>query len=153
MASRFEVVCAFLRELRCSPATLPRFNNPTHPNRPPRGQPYDPDICFHLECSLTGKRYSAGEIHGLSEAGRPLLVGYDLKAMAAQVLKAPTAASQTPGLGHYASLLPVAKAENRISLGEVVTPLIPLERTIAQLGAQPGTAIVKDEGRLPTKLR
>ncbi|RFB79526.1 threonine synthase [Methylovirgula sp. 4M-Z18] len=104
----------------------------------------------HLECSLTGKRYPAGEIHGLSEAGRPLLVRYDLKTMAAQVSRESIAASQTPGLWRYASLLPVTKAENRISLGEVVTPLIPLERTIAQLGAKPGKVLVKDEGRLPT---
>ena len=28
----------------------------------------------HLECSITGKEYEANKIHGLSEAGRPLLV-------------------------------------------------------------------------------
>ena len=35
--------------------------------------------CFvtHLECSLTGKTYSCDEVHGLSEAGKPLLVRYD----------------------------------------------------------------------------
>ena len=32
----------------------------------------------HLECSLTGEQYPAGELHNLSRAGRPLLVRYDL---------------------------------------------------------------------------
>ena len=32
----------------------------------------------HLECSLTGERYPAGELHNLSRAGKPLLVRYDL---------------------------------------------------------------------------
>ena len=34
----------------------------------------------HLECSLTGERYEAGKIYNLSEAGKPLLVRYDLEA-------------------------------------------------------------------------
>jgi threonine synthase len=39
-------------------------------------------LVSHLECSLTGTTYKAGEIDGLSAAGRPLLVRYDLKTMA-----------------------------------------------------------------------
>ena len=31
----------------------------------------------HLECSLTGERYPAGQPHNLSRAGKPLLVRYD----------------------------------------------------------------------------
>lgn len=104
----------------------------------------------HLECSITGKRYEAGEIHGLSEAGRPLLVRYDLEKMASRLSKEDIANSKELGLWRYASMLPVTKAENRISLGEVVTPLIALERSAASLGAKPGKVIVKDEGRLPT---
>ena len=34
----------------------------------------------HLECSLTGERYDAGQVHNLSRAGKPLLVRYDLEA-------------------------------------------------------------------------
>jgi threonine synthase len=104
----------------------------------------------HLECSMTGERYAAGEVHGLSAAGRPLLVRYDLERLGAAVSKADIAASAAPGFWRYAPFLPVANAEHRISLGEVVTPLIPLMRSAAGLGATPGKAIVKDEGRLPT---
>lgn len=35
----------------------------------------------HLECSFTGKTYPADQLHGLSEAGKPLLVRYDLDAL------------------------------------------------------------------------
>jgi threonine synthase len=104
----------------------------------------------HLECSLTGKRYEAGRVHGLSEAGRPLLVRYDLAAMARSLTKEALARSTEPGFWRYAAMLPVTRPQNRVSLGEVITPLIPLDRSAAALGARPGRAIVKDEGRLPT---
>jgi len=41
----------------------------------------------HLECSLTGKTYEAGKVHELSEAGRPLLVRYDLDAIKKNVTR------------------------------------------------------------------
>lgn len=104
----------------------------------------------HLECSLTGKRYEAQQIHGLSESGRPLLVRYDLDALAARVSKRDVEQSAEPGFWRYAPFLPVRDPDNRISLGEVVTPLVALERSAGWLGAKPGRAIVKDEGRLPT---
>ncbi|MEK7265104.1 MAG: threonine synthase [Pseudomonadota bacterium] len=101
----------------------------------------------HLECSITGKRYEAGRVHGLSEAGRPLLVRYDLGALAASVSKE-TLARRTDGFWRYREFLPVARAENRVSLGEVVTPLIRAPRIERRLGG--GEIFVKDEGRLPT---
>jgi|TARA_R110002072_G_scaffold38138_32_gene110624 threonine synthase len=104
----------------------------------------------YLECSMTGKRYDAGVVQGLSEVGRPLLVRYDLERLAAAVRKEDIANSRAAGFWRYAPFLPVTRAENRISLGEVVTPLITLERAAQALGAKPGRAIVKDEGRLPT---
>ena len=99
----------------------------------------------HLECSSTGRRYPAGEVHGLSEAGRPLLVRYDPDAIAA-ALDREELAARPDGFWRYREFLPVARPENRISLGEVTTPLIalfPAERGKGEL-------LVKDEGRLPT---
>lgn len=104
----------------------------------------------HLECSISGKTYEAGKIHGLSDEGRPLLVRYDLEKMGKAVSRSDIENSKEPGFWRYAPMLPVTKAENRVSLGEVVTPLIPLEHSAGLLGAKPGKAIVKDEGRLPT---
>ena len=37
-----------------------------------------PTFVTHLECSLTGERYEADRLHGLSAVGRPILVRYDL---------------------------------------------------------------------------
>lgn len=104
----------------------------------------------HLECSMTGKHYPAGQVHGLSDVGRPLLVRYDLDKMRAEISKEDIAASKANGFWRYAPMLPVTKAESRISLGEVITPLIPLRRSAARLGGKAGNVIVKDEGRLPT---
>lgn len=99
----------------------------------------------HLECSFTGRRYPAGEVHGLSEAGRPLLVRYDLDAIAADVDREDLAA-RPDGFWRYHEFLPVGDPENRVSLGEVTTPLIALSP--AERGK--GEVLVKDEGRLPT---
>ena len=104
----------------------------------------------HLECSMTGQTYPAGQIHGLSEVGRPLLVRYDLEKMKTELTKEDIAASKANGFWRYAPMLPVTKAESRISLGEVMTPLIPLTSSAAGLGGKSGNIIVKDEGRLPT---
>lgn len=104
----------------------------------------------HLECSLTGEVHPAGQVHGLSAAGRPLLVRYDLTRLAAEVTKADIAGSDAPGFWRYAPFLPVDDPAHRVSLGEVMTPLIALDRSAAGLGARPGRVLVKDEGRLPT---
>jgi len=102
----------------------------------------------HLECSYTGERYDAGKIHGLSAAGKPLLVRYALKTLARAITKQELA-QRTGGLWRYKEFLPVAKAENRISLGEVTTPLIRMPHSEKSLGVS-GEIIVKDEGCLPT---
>ena len=104
----------------------------------------------HLECSLTGKTYEAGKVHGLSEAGRPLLVRYDLERMEAELRKEDITQSSANGFWRYAPMLPVTKADSRISLGEVMTPLMPLKASAKSIGGKADNIIVKDEGRLPT---
>jgi threonine synthase len=111
-----------------------------------------PNFVTHLECGLTGERYEAGIIQGLSKAGRPLLVRYDL-AGAAKALTKDMLAARPQTLWRYRELLPVRRPENVVSLGEVVTPLIALPRIAADIapkGQKPGEILVKDEGRLPT---
>ena len=100
----------------------------------------------HLECSMTGETYEADQIHGLSKAGRPLLVRYDLPALAASLSKRALRERRGHGFWRYREFLPVRETKNCISLGEVMTPLIPLDR----LGPSVGKLLVKDEGRLPT---
>jgi threonine synthase len=106
-----------------------------------------PTFVTHLECSLTGERYEADRLHGLSAAGRPILVRYDLagigKALSRETLK-----GREPDLWRYREFLPVRRRQNIVSLGETMTPLISLDRSARELGA--GEILVKDEGRLPT---
>ena len=97
----------------------------------------------HLECSLTGERYPADRLHGLSAAGRPLLVRYDLAA-AGKALSRDELASRPTDLWRWRELLPVRHTASIVSLGEIETPLVPIPRSG---GAK---VLVKDEGRLPT---
>jgi threonine synthase len=99
----------------------------------------------HLECGLEGDRYEADQIHGLSKAGKPLLVKYDLAALGEKVSK-DELASRPPDMWRYREFLPVRKTVNVVSLGECHTPLISLPK----LQAGSGELIIKDEGRLPT---
>jgi threonine synthase len=105
---------------------------------------------LHLECSKTGKIYPADQIQNLSDDGMPLLVRYDLKKIKQELSKDSWCIESAPGFWRYQALLPVSNAASKISLGEVVTPLIPLKESINMLGGKPGNIIVKDEGRLPT---
>ncbi|WP_174291482.1 threonine synthase [Sphingomonas bacterium] len=103
-----------------------------------------PTFVTHLECSITGDRYEADTLHGLSRAGRPLLVRYDLDAVRAHLPKAMLEARATD-LWRWRELLPVRHTNNIVSLGEIETPLIPIPRS-----AGSANVLVKDEGRLPT---
>ena len=87
-----------------------------------------PTFVTHLECSLTGERYEADRLHGLSAAGKPLLVRYDLDGVRATLTKEALAA-RPMDLWRWRELLPVRQTRNIVSLGENATPLIPLPRT------------------------
>ena len=100
----------------------------------------------HLECSATGKTYAADELHGLSDAGKPLLVRYDLEAVAAAWNK-DSLADRPRDMWRYLELLPV-EAHDIVSLGENETPLVALPTLAKRLGG--AEILVKDEGRLPT---
>ncbi|MEE9317544.1 MAG: threonine synthase [Rhodospirillales bacterium] len=101
----------------------------------------------HLECSETGEHYPAGELHGLSKAGAPLIVRYDMDAVARAVTKEALSA-RPPDMWRYREFLPLPPGAKVISLGENMTPLIPVPRTGERLGV--AGLLVKDEGRLPT---
>tara|TARA_R110001599_G_scaffold71376_7_gene199292 strand:- start:5805 stop:7040 length:1236 start_codon:yes stop_codon:yes gene_type:complete len=97
----------------------------------------------HLECSKTGEALPAGTVQNLSPAGAPILVRYDLDAVAGELTKEKLA-SRPADLWRYRELLPVASAANIVSLGEDMTPLVALDNSLGS------NVIVKDEGRLPT---
>ena len=109
-----------------------------------------PSFVTHLECSMTGQRYQADRVHGLSEVGRPILVRYDLDGLGRAITKEALAARRDGGFWRFREFLPLRRGENVVSLGEVTTPLATLPRIAGRLGLGAGEIIVKDEGRLPT---
>jgi threonine synthase len=106
-----------------------------------------PTFVTHLECSATGERYPADELHNLSRAGKPLLVRYDLAGVKKSLSR--KALAQRPhDLWRYRELLPVRRVENIVSLGEAITPIVAMPKLAKKLMA--AEILVKDEGRLPT---
>jgi threonine synthase len=101
----------------------------------------------HLECSMTGERYEADRVHGLSRAGRPLLVRYDLDA-ARGAFTRHALAERPLDMWRYREILPVRSSADIVSLGEAATPIVPLPHSAGRSGAS--NLLVKDEGRLPT---
>jgi threonine synthase len=97
-----------------------------------------------LECSLTGERYPAGQVHGLSRSGRPLLVRYDLDAVG-RAVDPQTLERRPGGFWKYRELLPLTRPESVLDLGEVMTPMLRLRKL-----EDGDELLVKDEGRLPT---
>ena len=98
----------------------------------------------HLECSATGARVPAGELHNLSPAGKPLLVRYDLPAVRAAVHR-DDLQSRPENFWRYREVLPLTEPANMVSLGECMTPILSLDRVEPS-----GRVFMKDESRLPT---
>jgi threonine synthase len=101
----------------------------------------------HLECSRTAASYDADRVQGLSEVGAPLLARYDLEQVRAGVTREEIAA-RPPTLWRYHEVLPVRDPVHVTSLGEGMTPLLPLPSYGASVGI-PGL-LMKDEGLIPT---
>jgi threonine synthase len=96
----------------------------------------------HLECSATGDVLPADRPRGLSASGKPLLARYDLTRARAELDRDGLARRPTD-MWRYRELLPVRDPAHCVSLGEQMTPLVPLREAAGYL-------FVKDEGRLPT---
>jgi threonine synthase len=101
----------------------------------------------HLECSRTGTRYDADKVQGVSDAGVPLLARYDVE-RAARTMTRAALAERPATLWRYHEMLPVRDPAYLTTLGEGMTPLLPLPRYGARIGV-PGL-LMKDEGLTPT---
>lgn len=103
----------------------------------------------HLECAMCGARHEARGLHNLCvECGKPLLVRYDLEA-AARTLNRESLKGRRADLWRYLEVLPAAREEDIVSLGEGWTPLLRAE----QLGESMGLSelYIKDESQNPTQ--
>ncbi|HLN14964.1 MAG TPA: threonine synthase [bacterium] len=102
----------------------------------------------HLECTACGKVYSAGELHTVCPAcGKVLYPRYDLDRAKAEVTRE-MIAGRAPTMWRYQELLPVNDPANIVTLGEGMTPLLPVPNAAKALGL--GEVLVKDEGLNPT---
>jgi threonine synthase len=100
-----------------------------------------------LICPKCHEQYDYREVQHLCRCGSPLLVDYDLDAVA-KVFGPDTLKNRPANLWRYRELLPVLDEANIVSLGEGWTPLTPLNRVGAQYGI--GRLLLKDEGVIPT---
>jgi threonine synthase len=100
-----------------------------------------------LSCPRCGTRYPADVVQGVCRCGSPLLAQYDLERLAAESSRAAFGPREA-SLWRYHELLPVSRQQNIVSLGEGMTPLIPLSRLGKRLGVP--RLLMKDEGTIPT---
>jgi threonine synthase len=101
----------------------------------------------HLYCSACERKYSIREKQQLCGCGSPLLVAYELDEIKEQ-LKPGDLVGREASLWRYHELLPVEEAENIVSLGEGMTPLLRMLRAGQDMGIE--NLYMKDEGTIPT---
>ena len=101
----------------------------------------------HLECSRCRKTHDADRVQNLCDCGGPLLVRYDLKAVA-RAVRPSDLAGRVSSLWRYREVLPLRDDKNIVTLGEGMTPLFPLPRLGAEIGLP--DLWLKDEGLNPT---
>ena len=101
----------------------------------------------HLDCSRCGSRYDADQVQGTCSCGSPLLARYDL-GQVASVVSPGRIAGRSADLWRYHELLPVRQAGHVVSLGEPMTPLLPMPKIGQAIGVP--DLLMKDESLLPT---
>jgi threonine synthase len=99
----------------------------------------------HLECGRCGRWHDADKPQNLCECGTPLLARYDLDAI---TISTKDIAARPADLWRYRELLPVRDPGNVVTLGEGMTPILPLRSYGSRIGVP--RLLVKDEGLLPT---
>jgi threonine synthase len=116
-----------------------------HSEEEPLPMPYS--ALSHLDCPRCGVRHDADRVQGTCACGSPLLARYDLRQAAGQA--GPRDIAGRPAdLWRYHELLPVREAGRVVTLGEGMTPLLPVPRIGGALGVP--DLLMKDEGLLPT---
>jgi threonine synthase len=101
----------------------------------------------HLDCTKCDRRFPPGLVSNLCECGAPLFARYDLE-RAAKEMRPGHLALRPPNMWRYREVLPVDDPEDRVSLGEGFTPLLPAVRLGDALGLP--RLFVKDESGNPT---
>jgi threonine synthase len=105
----------------------------------------------HLACSACGLRHEADRLQTVcTSCGKVLFAHYDLDGVRAAV-RLDQLASRRWDLWRYHELLPVRAPGNVVTLGEGLTPLVPVRaEAAAAVGLEHGLLELKDEGQNPT---
>jgi threonine synthase len=101
----------------------------------------------HLKCSKCNSKYDRNTIQQLCTCGAPLLVEYDLERLRKN-FNPSQLVGRSNDLWRYHELLPVEKEENKVTLGEGMTPLLKMEQIGKKMGIS--NLYMKDEGIIPT---
>ncbi|WP_078547627.1 threonine synthase [Litchfieldia alkalitelluris] len=101
----------------------------------------------HLYCPKCSTEYSYQEIQQLCTCGSPLLVKYDLDELRSNLNKE-NLVDRESSLWRYHELLPVVDKENVVTLGEGMTPLLPM--SVIGIDMDIPNLYMKDEGIIPT---
>ncbi len=104
------------------------------------------EFVLHLEGAIDGARLEPGALYSVHE-GRPILVRYDLAAIAKRVDRDALPMRET-SLWRYRECLPLGFDQQPVTLGEGLTPLL----RCPALGQRLGLADlwIKDESQMPT---
>ncbi len=100
----------------------------------------------HLECPKCQTTLDTNALHNLCPCGSPLLVRYDLEALAESITR-DDLINERNDMWRYRAFLPVPD-DAIVTLGEGMTPMLKAERLGARLGV--GELLIKDEGANPT---
>ena len=87
----------------------------------------------HLDCPRCETWHDADRVQGTCSCGSPLLARYDLRHVASQAAVSDIA-RRPADLWRYHELLPVRQAARVVSLGEGMTPLLPMPAIGRALG-------------------
>src|SRR2546425_8834663 len=102
----------------------------------------------HLECTHCDAVYSPDALHNLCpRCGKVLFPRYDLDRVRAEVSR-DQVAGRAPTMWRYREVMPVNDPANIVTLGEGMTPLLPLKEAGRRLGLR--QVFVKEEGLNPT---
>lgn len=101
----------------------------------------------HLYCSTCAATYDEKEVQNVCTCGSPLLVSYDLDELR-DAWKPSDLGGRGNDLWRYHEILPVHDERHIISMGEGMTPLIPMKSLGNHLGMN--HLFMKDEGVIPT---
>ncbi len=101
----------------------------------------------HLYCPKCNQTYDPDKKHQLCKCGSPLLVHYELGELKMHMTPNDLVGREA-SLWRYHELLPVKKKEHVVTLGEGMTPLIPMPRLGQDMSIP--HLYMKDEGIIPT---